>query len=193
MIIVLSDNKLRLKFYESKLPKYTVYSTGLNTYLCKDLGTSYKNYSREINRLRKFISKEGLDYVENSAYLTNTSFSIRDEDIFNENVRVFIDKDGDIYLGKIEGYDDFIINSIDLFIVYYLKGISSLLYDYIMLYRKKLTNDVYDIDMDLVNNKMMFSGKNNRISIEIKKDMYIYSNSSYKRYKDDIDEYNALL
>lgn len=114
----LSDNSIRLKFYEGGLPKtYEVIDTGMTI---GSMVTSMDSMLLGSNQL----SGQVATYYRELEFFKNMSFSIHDEDLFIQPVRVFIEKvTGKIFLGRLYDCSKGMMDEILIFIMFYLKGI----------------------------------------------------------------------
>lgn len=114
----LSDNSIRLKFYEGGLPKtYSVIDTEVTIH---SMVTSADSMLLNSDQLDSKIDV----YYRELRFLKNMSFSIHDEDLFIQPVRVFIEKDtGKIFLGRLYDCSKEMMDELLIFIMFYLSGI----------------------------------------------------------------------
>lgn len=202
-MIILENNLMRLKFYPGGFPKkcdYIIYDSSSNisylTYLSKYVSSGVPTYVNTKRLIEDALDmKSDLDDILMSNliglnYMKNLSFSIMDEDLLCEPVRIFIDESGKIFLGRVDGMDSYVINSITYFVMIYLSGVHLSICNALISLGIALGSRIETLMIDLVGRNISFSyytRRNRVVTKEMDKDslgklLYIGSNISYKSY-----------
>lgn len=190
MKFYLKDNKLRLKLYKfEKLPRYNLEFLYINLEVL---------YLKALNSipidLRKYLDKDDI-----LKYFKSTSFSIKDEDLFINNARVFIDNNLDIFLGRVDYYDIYVKLNLASFIISTLLGILEEVIRNVMnlnrIYSKQVKNNpgVYIYIDTVLWNISIYDRLINKMikSVNINKFILRTSYSYYEKYRESIDEFEG--
>lgn len=142
----LSDNSIRLKFYKGGLPRtYEVINTGISI----DTMITSVN-SMLLNSCQ--LNDEMAIYYRRLKFLKGISFSIYDEDLFIQPVRVFIEKDtGRIFLGRLYDCSKEMMDELLIFIMFYLNGIYEIINSILsnLMFRSEIGSTITFLDISL--------------------------------------------
>lgn len=160
-MMILSDNSIRLKFYNLEyLPKYELYN------MCK---------------LTDILPQS---IINISGFIKSKSFYIIDEDLMFNTVSVLIDNDDSILLGKLPD-NDMLREAIERYVKFYIVGLVTDLNKFRDTVYKSMKRRNIRVYIDLTKMIMViFNPKINKTEkvIDISKVAYRSSKESYELY-----------
>lgn len=193
-MMILEDNKIRLKFYKCDyIPRYPLIE--LNP------SVSSVNDNTKSSMLNSIILDDGsINTIRNNSFLNMTSFNIMDNDLLINPVSVIIDNNGIIRIGKVPDNNE-LIESIGIFLGFYIKGINNSLVNSIITFLSKgnFNNKVSNINISLPDKCMSFNlvSPSKRLireneTIDLNSSMYSFSFKSYEAYLDYINKNSTV-